>query len=241
MSLHLPTSSDPTSNHINGVYCDSFASITFCTFDLERTLKCSDHIVLIMSSRPDVLPPSKTYKPKDSNPSASTSNGFDMLDARLDHLRDTIFPPAPYVLTVPTKLPFNLSGEQVEDWVEGTPFAPKEAHLQYMSFRKDWDNGLITPIGGMLDDKGELIDEEKEKEKEKEKRKSAAGTPKVGAKKISLAEYKQQRKPGASLTNGTNGIPKINGEAKADKTIGSVTETSSKTIGLKRYAKNFSS
>ena len=142
--------------------------------------------------------------------SSTKSNQPDLhdLDARLQRASEKILPPTPYILTVPTRK-FPLTPTQVEDWYKGTPFQPHEAHLQYLSFRSDWDHGLITPVGGMLDGKGELIDEEKEK------RKSASGTPKVAANKMSLAEYRQ-RKPGIGAVSGTNGAAKVNGEVKKD-------------------------
>ena len=152
--------------------------------------------------------PSHPSNLKVPNPAESRDSDVRDLDARLQHTSEKILPPTPYILTVPTRK-FPLTPAQVEDWCKGTPFQPHEAHLQYLSFRSDWDHGLITPVGGMLDGRGELIDEEKEK------RKSAAGTPKVAANKMSLAEYRQ-RKPGVGATSGVNGVPKANGEVRKD-------------------------
>ena len=124
------------------------------------------------------------------------------LDAHIQRVSDKLLPPSPYLLTVPTRRPFHLDDGQREDWVKGTPFSAKEAELQYLSFLPNWE-GIMRPMGGLLDDRGELIDPEKEK------RKSASQTPKVAAKKISLAEYKQRKPGNAPLNaNGMNGVPK---------------------------------
>ena len=169
-----------------------------------------------MSTKPAQLP-SHPNHPTASGTKERQDPGLRELDERLRRASEKILPPSPYLLTVPTSKPFHLDAGQVEEWRKGTPFSAEEAHLQYMSFMPHWDSGLITPIGGWADEKGEMIDEEKEK------RKSASATPQVGAKKMSLAEYKQ-RKPGMTTTNGTNGLPKANGQARNDAPASS-TET----------------
>lgn len=127
--------------------------------------------------------------------------GFDDLDKRLKAISDKIIPVSPYLLKVPSDRPFHLTPLQLADLRRGTPFNVNEEALQYMSFLPDWDNGLIVAQGGWANEKGEMETTDATMMKDGYTR-SITSTPKVGAKKISLSDYKK-RTAGQSSANGT--------------------------------------
>ena len=126
------------------------------------------------------------------------------LDARLKNISEKVIPASPYLLTVPNVRPFNLTSHQADDLLRGTPFTAKEEQLQYLSFLADWDDGLITPVGGWDNEKGEIMEQVSVT-------RSTTTTPKVGAKKISMSDYKK-RTAGQSAINGH---VKANGNTKS--------------------------
>ena len=125
------------------------------------------------------------------------------LDAKLKNISEKVIPASPYILTVPSNRPFNLSAHQADDLRRGTPFKAQEAQLQYLSFLADWDNGLITPVGGWDNEKGEIMEQASVA-------RSTTTTPKVGAKKISMSDYKKR----TTGQLGTNGHTKANSSTK---------------------------
>ena len=152
------------------------------------------------------------------NTNPQTHQDLAELNAKLKNISDNIIPPSPYLLTVPTDVPYNISRHQANDWRRGTPFDANEEPLQYMSFLRDWDDGLITAVGGWDNDKGEIMDPAQQKQAAR----SSTSTPRVSAKKISLSDYK--KKTAGQSTNGTstaNGhhlnAGQVNGSGSASK------------------------
>ena len=127
------------------------------------------------------------------------------LNARLQNISEKVIPVSPYILTVASSCSFDLSPFQADDLLRGTPFKAKEEHLQYLSFLADWDNGLITPVGGWDNDKGEIMEHVSDT-------RSTATTPKVGAKKIPWSDYTSRT---AGQSN-ANGHIKVNGSTRSE-------------------------
>ena len=84
------------------------------------------------------------------------------LDEQLQHLSDTTLPPYPYLLSVPSDVPYRHSSRFVNTWYEGTPFDRPEEQLQYLSFlpHQGEHESLLKVEGGWADDQGNPIDEE---------------------------------------------------------------------------------
>ncbi|KIW99368.1 uncharacterized protein Z518_11356 [Rhinocladiella mackenziei CBS 650.93] len=84
------------------------------------------------------------------------------LDERLNHLRESILPKQPYLLSIPSDVPYRHSSRFVNTWYEGTPFDRKEEQLQYMSFLPHLGEheSLLKVEGGWADEQGNPIEEE---------------------------------------------------------------------------------
>lgn len=136
-------------------------------------------------------------RPKSLNESPPAP-GQDSIDRRLKRLREDVLPFYPFLLTVPTDVPFRLGGRFVNNWAvsnEG-PFAPEEQQLQYMTFLTHHEgDSLLVAVGDWSDGKGAVMPDRPEPQ-------SAASTPSSGSikKKISLNDYKNKRKPGGSAS-----------------------------------------
>lgn len=125
---------------------------------------------------------------------AAEFEGLEALDARWKHISDNIIPQTPYILTLPSAIPYPRDPRLAHEWMKDGPFEAHEEQLQYLSFIRNWDDGLIVPVGGWDDDKGGIA-----KESPPEQRRSETNTPKQGqtaGKKISLADYKLKRAAG---------------------------------------------
>ncbi|KAL4898431.1 hypothetical protein BDV59DRAFT_166846 [Aspergillus ambiguus] len=143
-------------------------------------------------------------RPADSRTSNSPSepplpSGQDPIDQRLKRLRDDVLPAYPFLLTVPTDVPFRLGNRFVNNWAVGDdgPFTPEEHQLQYMTFlTHDEGDSLLVAVGDWSDGTGSVMPDQRSAPP------SAASTPSSASlkKKISLNDYKNKRKTGASAS-----------------------------------------
>src|ERR1700761_843508 len=94
----------------------------------------------------------------------SSSNIVVRLDEQLRHLTDTILPLYPYLLSVPSDVPYRHSSRFVNTWYEGTPFDKEEEQLQYLSFlpHQGEHESLLRVEGGWSDDHGNPVEEDEE-------------------------------------------------------------------------------
>ena len=81
------------------------------------------------------------------------------VDDRLNHLSDHILPRYPYLLSVPSDVPYQHSSRFINNWNRGTPFARDEESIQYLSFlpRQEEDCVLLKAEGGWADQEGGLL------------------------------------------------------------------------------------
>lgn len=123
------------------------------------------------------------------------SQDLNSLNKKLKRLTENVLPDSPYLLTVPTDVPFRLGSRFVSNWAvgEGRPFAPGEEHLQYMTFLShQGEDSLLVAVGGWSDGNGNVMEEDESKLVSNA---SASSTPLSGGppkKKISLNEYKNK-------------------------------------------------
>lgn len=139
-------------------------------------------------------------------------------DARLKHISDKILPKSPYLLTVPSDRPYRPTPQQLSEWHKGSPFAPDEAPLQYLSFlSRDSDDTLFRVVGGWDNEKGEMMDSATV---QVSGARSGTSTPQPGGgakKKISLSDYKSKAagvgvvKPLPKVLEKAVAVPPING------------------------------
>ena len=146
-----------------------------------------------------------TASAKDLN--QKTHLGQSAIDARLRRITDEILPSSPYILTLPTN--YRVGSHQINDWRRGTPFAPHEEQLSYLSFlaRTFDEDNIMNAIGDWDDGKGAI------KEKNPHGR-SGTSSPLPGQapkKKISLADYKNK----TAGQTGAKTLPQTSGPAKA--------------------------
>ncbi|KAL4986678.1 hypothetical protein BDW68DRAFT_188690 [Aspergillus falconensis] len=127
----------------------------------------------------------------------STHSEQDLVDRRLKRLREEVLPIYPFLLTVPTDVPFRLGNRFVNNWAvsdEG-PFTPEEQQLQYMTFlAHDEGDSLLVAVGDWSDASGSVMADPRSRPH------SATSTPTSNSakKKISLHDYKHKRKNGTS-------------------------------------------
>lgn len=97
-----------------------------------------------------------------SNNNLRTSDILSQLDNRIHRLRHSILPRQPYLVSVPSDVPYRHSSRFVNTWYEGTAFDRTEEQLQYVSFlsRQREDESLLKVEGSWADDKGNRIDED---------------------------------------------------------------------------------
>ncbi|EAU29667.1 predicted protein [Aspergillus terreus NIH2624] len=125
--------------------------------------------------------------------------GQDPIDHRLKRLRDEVLPIYPFLLTVPSDVPFRLGNRFVNNWAvsDDGPFTPEEHQLQYMTFlAHDEGDSLLVAVGDWSDGNGSVMPDQRSAPQ------SAASTPSSGSlkKKISLNDYKNKRKSGTSAS-----------------------------------------
>jgi len=121
---------------------------------------------------------------------------LDSIDKRLRRLKDEVLPFSPYLLTVPTDVPFHLGNRFVNNWAVGKDglFAPEEQQLQYMTFLTHHEGDtLLVAVGDWSNKSGSIMSEDESKPPSAT---SAASTPLSGStkKKISLSDYKNKAK-----------------------------------------------
>ncbi|KXG49470.1 uncharacterized protein PGRI_063270 [Penicillium griseofulvum] len=122
---------------------------------------------------------------------SSPSSDREVLDQRLQRLSDDILPPVPYLLTFPTKTPFNLGNRSANNWAVGhdRPFSLEEQQLQYMTFLTHHDtDSLLLAVGDWSDETGRMM---ADRSTAPSARESSRET--VAKKKISLKDYKSQK------------------------------------------------
>lgn len=126
----------------------------------------------------------------------STRETVHTLNATIDRLRDDILPKQPYLLSVPSDVPYRHSSRFVNTWHVGTPFGRREEQLQYLSFlpHQDEEEELLRVEGGWWDDAGPNI---RDNLSPKTGPNSGNNTPVDSSqrKKISLKDYKTKDKP----------------------------------------------
>ena len=81
------------------------------------------------------------------------------IDDKLNHLTDHVLPRYPYLLSVPSDVPYQHSSRFINNWNRGTPFARDEESIQYLSFlpRQEEDCILLKAEGGWADQDGGLL------------------------------------------------------------------------------------
>ncbi|KAJ5959056.1 uncharacterized protein N7479_006206 [Penicillium vulpinum] len=126
---------------------------------------------------------------------SSPTSDREVLDQRLQRLSDDVLPPVPYLLTFPTKTPFNLGNRSANNWAVGhdRPFSLEEQQLQYMTFLTHHDtDSLLLAVGDWSDETGRMM-------ADRPTVPSAGENPRetVTKKKISLKDYKTQKTSGA--------------------------------------------
>ncbi|KAL4801434.1 hypothetical protein BDV18DRAFT_75488 [Aspergillus unguis] len=146
-----------------------------------------------MSSRPT----NDLVKPSAFTGGPSTHSEKDLIDRQLKHLREEVLPFYPFLLTVPTDVPFRLGNRAVNDWAvsDDGPFTPEEQQLQYMTFlTHDESDSLLVSVGDWSDTTGSVMADSRSRPQ------SATSTPSSSStkKKISLHDYKTKRKNGTS-------------------------------------------
>lgn len=121
------------------------------------------------------------------------------VDKRLEHLNQEVLPFYPFLLTVPTDVPFRPGARFINNWAVGDdgPFTPDEQELQYMTFLTHQDgDSLLVAVGDWSDETGNIMSDKRSGPQ------TAASTPSAGSlkKKISLNDYRNRRKSGASVS-----------------------------------------
>jgi hypothetical protein len=80
----------------------------------------------------------------------SIKETVETLDSAINRLRDSILPKQPYLLSVPSDVPYRHSSRFINNWHIGTPFERREEQLQYLSFlpHQDDEEELLRVEGG---------------------------------------------------------------------------------------------
>ncbi|KIW92466.1 uncharacterized protein Z519_06313 [Cladophialophora bantiana CBS 173.52] len=138
-------------------------------------------------------PPDSTDLPRGKQ---SVSRIVTQLDERFNHLHATILPLQPYLLSVPSDVPYRHSSRFVNTWYEGTPFDRKEEQLQYLSFlpHSGEHEALLKVEGGWADDHGNPIAEEELSPKALPASGRHTPADPSNRKKISLKDYRTKAK-----------------------------------------------
>lgn len=146
------------------------------------------------------------------------NNSIDIprLNALLTRLGDSVLPKQPYLISVPSEVPYRHSSRFVNTWHVGTPFAREEEILQYMSFlpHQEEEESLLQVLGGWSDENGNMIEEEPSPQMDYA---SGRSTPAevTRRKKITLTDYKSKTKgPQGSIE-----VPERNDDADDDPEV----------------------
>lgn len=147
-------------------------------------------------------------------PSPSTDNNFkdpesarersfapdqELIDQQLKYLKDEVLPFYPFLLTIPSDVPFRVGNHFINNWAVGDdgPFTLEEQQLQYMTFLTHHEgDSLLVAVGDWSDGTGSIMPDQRSRPQ------SVASTPSSGPtkKKISLTDYKNKWKNGASAS-----------------------------------------
>ncbi|ODM23598.1 hypothetical protein SI65_01187 [Aspergillus cristatus] len=147
-------------------------------------------------------------------PSPSTDNNFkdpesarersfapdqESIDQQLKYLKDEVLPFYPFLLTIPSDVPFRVGNHFINNWAVGDdgPFTLEEQQLQYMTFLTHHEgDSLLVAVGDWSDGTGSIMPDQRSRPQ------SVASTPSSGPakKKISLTDYKNKWKSGASAS-----------------------------------------
>jgi len=131
-----------------------------------------------------------------SAPERDFSRQKQLLDDKLRHLSRNILTKHPYLLSIPTDVPYRHSSRFVNTWHLGTPFAGEEEQLQYMSFlpHQEEESDLLMAEGEWADESGNIL---QEGSSPRDTHFSGANTPTAAQrKKITLHDYKSKAKSG---------------------------------------------
>lgn len=135
------------------------------------------------------------------NPKFSRKNFLvreqESIDQRLGQLKEDVLPFYPFLLTVPTDVPFRLGERIVNNWAVGKEglFTPEEQQLQYMTFlTHQGGDSLLVAVGDWSDEADTVMERNSGP-------RSATGTPPDGMAKrrITLSDYKNKRKNGTTV------------------------------------------
>ena len=113
------------------------------------------------------------------------------LNADIDRLSQSVLPKHPYLISVPSDVPYRHSSRFVHTWFIGTPFNRREEQLQYLSFlpHQDDNEELLSVVGGWSDDQGNMIEGEPSPRTAYNSGRNTPLDP-SSRKKISLKDYK---------------------------------------------------
>ena len=157
-----------------------------------------------IKSAPYISKP-KTLAGSKSSSALSKTVSPEKIEARLQHLSDSIIQKSPYLLTIPTSRPYQPHSNQISDWRRGSPFDAHEEQLQYLSFLpRDPGEDLLIATGGWDNERGEMVEH-------LQAGRSGTSTPQQGqgqVKKIPFSHYKTHKAGGQSVTKE---VPKPNG------------------------------
>ena len=120
-----------------------------------------------------------------------------LIDQRFKTLKDEVLPFYPFLLTIPTDVPFRLGSHFVDNWAVGNdgPFTVDEHQLQYMTFLTHHEgDSLLVAVGDWSDGTGNIMTDQRPG--------LQTSTPSSGSvkKKISLNDYKNKWKSGTSAS-----------------------------------------
>ena len=120
-----------------------------------------------------------------------------LIDQRFKTLKDEVLPFYPFLLTIPTDVPFRLGSNFVDNWAVGNngPFTVDEHQLQYMTFLTHHEgDSLLVAVGDWSDGTGNIMTDQRPG--------LQTSTPSSGSvkKKISLNDYKNKWKSGTSAS-----------------------------------------
>lgn len=153
---------------------------------------------------------------------ADASQTVELVNEILRRLRETTLPREPYLVSVPSNVPYNHSRRYIPTWHNGTPFAKSEEQLQYLSFIPPTiEETLLSVVGGWSDEKGDLLPEEEDEElSPRAKPTTACLSPAadIQRKKISLGQYKTKVK--GEMDIATDTPPRRDMEKQATKVNG---------------------
>lgn len=131
----------------------------------------------------------------------------EQVNSMLRRLREATLPREPYLVSVPSNVPYNHSRRYIPTWHNGTPFTKDEEQLQYLSFvAPTIEDTLLSLVGGWSDGQGNLLLDEEELElSPRSKPATGRNSPvaEIQRKKISLGQYKTKVKGEVDVTTDT--------------------------------------